>query len=239
MRSSFSTCLLAIALYATTPFIAFAAEVPPPMISVTGEANVSVTPDLAEVNGGVTTQAKTAREASDNNNKAMAAVLAALKGAGIAEADVRTSRLSLQPQVSPMRSGTDTPTIIGYHASNSVTVRVRDIAKVANTVDALLAAGANEIGGVSFLISSASKWLDDARPKAIADARRKAEIYAKAAGVSLGAPLSISEESSNGPMAPRAFKAGMANAAPTPIAAGDEMLSVTVSVSYEIKPATP
>src|SRR5262249_10243859 len=163
---------------------------------------------------GVTTQAKTARDASDNNNKAMAAVLAALKGAGIADADIRTSRLSLQPQFSPVRSGADAPTIIGYHASNTVTVRVRDIAKVADTIDALLAAGANEIGGVNFLVSNASKWLDEARPKAIADARRKAEIYAKAAGVSLGAPLSISEESGVGPIAPRGFATGMAAAAP-------------------------
>ncbi len=239
MRSNLQAYIVAVALSAVTPFATRAADVPPPMISVTGEAKVSVAPDLAEVNGGVTTQAKTAREASDSNNKAMAAVLAALKSTGIADADVRTSRLSLQPQVSPMRSGADMPTIVGYRASNSVTVRVRDIARVAETVDALLAAGANEIGGVNFMISNASKWLDEARPKAIADARRKAEIYAKAAGVSVGAPLSISEEGSSGPIAPRGFVQGMAAAAPTPIAAGDETLTITISVAYEIKPATP
>jgi uncharacterized protein len=233
------TLVVAAAVAIALPLAARAADTLPPTISVTGEAKVSVAPDLAEVNGGVTTQAKTAREASDSNNKAMAAVLAALKGAGIADADVRTSRLSLQPQVSPMRSGADMPTIVGYRASNSVTVRVRDIARVAETVDALLAAGANEIGGVNFLVSNASKWLDEARPKAIADARRKAEIYAKAAGVSVGAPLSISEEGSNGPIAPRGFVQGIAAAAATPIAAGDETLTITVSVSYEIKPATP
>jgi hypothetical protein len=233
------TLAVAAAVAVAIPLPTRAADAPPPMISVTGEAKVSVAPDLAEVNGGVTTQAKTAREASDGNNKAMAAVLAALKGAGIADADVRTSRLSLQPQISPMRSGADTPTIVGYRASNSVTVRVRDIAKVAGTVDALLAAGANEIGGVNFLISNASKWLDEARPKAIADARRKAEIYAKAAGVSVGAPINISEESAVGPIAPRGFSQGMAAAAPTPIAAGDETLTITISMSYEIKPAAP
>ena len=222
-----------------TPLAARAADTPPPTISVTGEASVSVAPDLAEVDGGVTTQAKTAREASEANNKAMAAVLAALKGAGIAEADIRTSRLSLQPQVSPMRAGADTPTIVGYRASNRVTIRVHDIGKVAETFDALLAAGANDIGGINFLVSNASKWLDEARPKAIADARRKAEIYAKAAGVSVGAPFSISEEGSTGPIAPRGFVAGHAAAAATPIAAGDETLTVTVSVAYEIKPATP
>src|SRR4029077_472776 len=123
-------------LSATTPFAARAADAPPPMISVTGEAKVSVTPDLAEVNGGVTTQDKTAREGSDSNNKAMAAVLAALKGAGIAEADVRTSRLSLQPQVVAARVSSDTPpAIVGYRASNRVTIRVHDMGKVASTLD--------------------------------------------------------------------------------------------------------
>ncbi len=230
----------AAALSVATPLAARAADVPPPTISVTGEATVSVAPDLAEVDGGVTTQAKTARDASDGTNKAMAAVLAALKGAGIAEADIRTSRLSLQPQLAPARAGDTPPTIVGYRASNRVAVRVHDITKVASTLDTLLAAGANDIGGVNFMISNASKWLDEARPKAIADARRKAEIYAKAAGVSIGAPLSISEESSRGPIVQRTFAAApMAAAAPTPIAAGEETLTVTVGVSYEIKPATP
>jgi uncharacterized protein YggE len=232
-------CIVAATLSATTPMAAHAADVPPPTIAVTGEATVSVTPDLAEVDGGVTTQAKTARDASDGTNRAMAAVLAALKGAGIAEADIRTSRLSLQPQVAPARAGDAPPAIVGYRASNRVTVRVHDITKVASTLDTLLASGANDIGGVNFTVTNASRWLDEARPKAIADARRKAEIYAKAAGVTIGSPLSISEGSSVGPIAPRGFAAAPMAAAPTPIAAGDETLTVTVSVSYEIKPATP
>jgi uncharacterized protein len=229
--------VVAVALAAAMPLPTHAADAPPPNISVTGEASVSVPPDLAEVDGGVTTQAKTAREASDANNKSMAAVLAALKGAGIAEPDIRTSRLSLQPQMAPTRTSPDAPpAIVGYRASNRVTIRVHDMTKVANTIDTLLAAGANDIGGVDFMVSNASKWLDEARPKAIADARRKAEIYAKAAGVAIGAPLSISEGSSSGPIAPKMFRAGIA---PTPIAAGDETLTITVSVAYEIKPATP
>ena len=232
--------IAAAALMVAAPVATRAADVPPPAISVTGESTVSIAPDLAEVEGGVTTQAKTAREASDGTNKAMAAVLAALKGAGIADADIRTSRLSLQPQMAPARAGDTPPAIVGYRASNHVAVRVHDITKVASTLDALLAAGANDIGGVNFMISNASKWLDEARPKAIADARRKAEIYAKAAGVTLGAPLSISEESASGPIMQRSFAAApMMAAAPTPIAAGDQTLTVRISVSYEIKPATP
>ena len=168
------------------------------MISVTGEATVSVPPDLAQIDGGVTSEAKTAREASDANNAAMGKVLLALKGAGIDEKDIQTSRLSLQPQNAPNRTGP--PPIVGYRASNRVTIRLRDVTKVASVIDTLVGAGANDIGGINFMVSQASKLLDEAREQAIADARRKAEIYAKAAGVTLGAPLSISEEGAPGPM---------------------------------------
>jgi uncharacterized protein YggE len=206
--------------------------VPPASISVSGEATVSVPPDLALVDGGVTSDAKTAREASDTNNAAMGKLMQALKGAGIEAKDIQTSRLSLQPQSAPNRSGPSA--IVGYRASNRVTIRVRDVTKVANVIDTLVAAGANDIGGISFMVSQASKLLDEAREQAVADARRKAEIYAKAAGVTLGAPLSISEEGPPGAM-PFRRMAGMAAAAP--VAQGEETLHVTVGVSWAIKPA--
>ena len=204
----------------------------PSAISVTGEATVSVPPDQAQVDAGVTSDAKTAREASDANNAAMGKVLLALKGAGIEQKDYQTSRLALQPQYPANRSGTSP--IVGYRASNRVTIRVRDVTKIANVIDTLVGAGANDIGGINFLVSQASKLLDDARTQAVADARRKAEIYAKAAGVTLGAPLSISEEGT----APRpVFRAKMAaEMAAAPVAQGEETLSVTVNVSWAIKP---
>jgi len=222
--------ILAAAIAAGTLLAApaLAQIVPPAAISVSGEATVSVPPDLALVEGGVTSEAKTAREASDANNAAMGKVLQALKGAGIEAKDVQTSRLSLQPQSAPNRSGP--PAIVGYRASNRVTIRVRDVTKVANVIDTLVAAGANDIGGINFMVSQASKLLDEAREQAVADARRKAEIYAKAA-----APLSISEEGSPGPMPFRKMAAGMAAAAP--VAQGEETLQVTVSVSWAIKQA--
>jgi uncharacterized protein YggE len=208
----------------------------PAMISVTGEATMSAPPDLAQIDGGVTSEAKTAREASDANNNAMGKVLLALKGAGIEEKDFQTSRLSLQPESAPNRGGGGPATIVGYRASNRVTVKLRDVSKLANVIDAMVGAGANDIGGISFRVSNASKLLDDAREQAIADARRKAEIYAKAAGVTLGAPLSIAEENNVAPVPYRRMAAGMAVAA-TPIAQGEETLQVTVSVSWAIKPA--
>src|ERR1700716_4076552 len=211
---------------------ALAQVIPPAAISVTGEATVSVPPDLAEIDGGVTSEAKTAREASEANNAAMGKVLQALKGAGIEEKDIQTARLSLHPQSAPNRSGPSA--IAGYRASNRVTIRVRDVTKVANVIDTLVGAGANEIGGIHFVVSQASKLLDEAREKAVGDARRKAEIYAKAAGVTLGEPLGISEEgSAPGPLFRGKVAAPMAITAP--VAPGEETLSVTVSVSWAIK----
>jgi hypothetical protein len=225
---------LAVAIAAGTLLAApaRAQSVAPATISVTGEATVSVPPDQAEINGGVTTEAKTAHEASDANNVAMGKVLLGLKGVSIAEKDIQTSQLSLQPQNAPNHAGP--PLIIGYRATNRVTIRVRDVTKVANVIDMLVGAGANDIGGISFIVSTASKLLDDAREQAMADARRKAEIYAKAAGVTLGSPLSISEEGSPGPMPFRKMVGGMAASAP--VAQGEETLAVTVNVTWAIKP---
>ena len=226
---------LAAAVVTATWFAApaLAQTVPPPAISVTGEATVSVAPDQAQIDGGVTSDAKTAREASDANNAAMGKVLLALKGAGIDEKDFQTSRLSLQPQYAPNRSGPSP--IVGYRAANRVTIRVRDVTKVASVIDVLVGAGANDIGGINFTVSQPSKHLDEAREKAVADARRKAEIFARAAGVTLGEPLSISEEGAPTPM----FRGKMAApmAAGAQVAPGEETLSVSVGVTWVIKAA--
>jgi uncharacterized protein len=208
--------------------------IPPSTISVSGEAQVSVPPDLAEIDGGVTSEAKTAREASDENNAAMGKVLLALKGAGIAEKDFQTSRLSLQPQYAN-QSKPGPNVVVGYRASNRVSIQLHDVSKVASVIDTLVGAGANEIGGINFTVSEASKLLDDARTRAIADARRKAEIYAKAAGVTLGAPVSISE--SGGGAMPMRFRKMETAMAAAPVAQGEETLQVSVSVSWSIKPA--
>ena len=224
------TALVAGALF-TAP--ALAESDFPSSISVSGEATISAPPDQAEIVAGTTTDAKTAREAGEANATAMTKVLAALKGAGIEDKDIQTSRLSLLPLYAANRSP---PIVTGYRANNQATVRLRDITKVASTIDALVAAGVTDIGGINFTVSNASKLLDDARARAIADARRKAEIYAKAAGVTLGAPLSISE---NGVAPAPVFQAKMAAApmAGTPIAPGQETLSVTVHGSWAIKQA--
>jgi uncharacterized protein YggE len=198
------------------------------LVTVTGEATVAVAPDTAVIRVGVTSTAKTAREASDANGKQMTTVLAAIKDAGIAARDIQTSRLSLQPQYDPNRSGT--ARLLGFQATNQITVNIRDIDKLAGIIDQAIAAGANEMSGLEFVVSEQSKLLDQARDDAIADARRKAERYAKAAGVKLGAVTSISEEGSSPP--PRLMQAMRAGAAP--VAPGEQTLRAVVSVSYEI-----
>jgi uncharacterized protein YggE len=230
-------CLHAlVAIFAASTLFAAPARAEadqPSFISVTGEAHISVPPDLAQIDAGVTSEAKTAREASDANNAAMGKVLLALKGAGIDEKDYQTSRLSLQPQMSLPKPGMPS-TVTGYRASNRVMIRLRDVTKVAGVIDTLVGAGANDLGGINFMVSQASKLLDDAREQAVADARRKAEIYAKAAGVTLGAPLGISESGAAQPI----FRAGKMAApmAAAPVALGEETLSVSVGVTWAIKP---
>lgn len=230
------TLAIALAACALSTFPATAQTRTSQTISVTGEATVMATPDVATIDGGVISDAKTAREASEATSKAMAAVLTALKGSGIADNDIRTARISLQPQSATrgqMQQGA--PQITGYRASNRVTVRMRDVAKIASTIDTLVGAGANDIGGIDFSVTKESELLDEARTRAIADARRKADIYAKAAGVTLGPAASISEDGASPPM-PMQMRTFKASAAATPVSPGEEPLRVQVNVSFEIRP---
>lgn len=230
MKAIASALAIVVAVVAPPAF----AQIATPAISVSGEASVAAAPDLAILDAGVTSDARTAREASDFNNAAMGKVLLALKNAGIPERDVQTQRLSLQPQYSEQRNAAS-PTITSYRASNRVAVKLRDMTLVATTLDLLVGAGANEIGGVDFSVAQPSKLLDDARTQAVADARRKAEILAKAAGVELGAALIVSEDSSPPVFARKAFRA--ASASPAAVAPGEETLRVIVSVKWAIKQA--
>jgi uncharacterized protein YggE len=200
------------------------------LVTVTGEATIAVAPDSAMIRIGVSSQDKTAREASDANAKQMTAVLAAIKSNNIAERDIQTSRLSLQPQYDPNKSGT--ARLTGFQATNQVTVRIRDIGNLAAVLDSAISAGANEMSGIEFIVSEQSKLLDRARDDAIADAHRKAELYAKAAGSRLGHVVAISEEGSAPP--PRPMQALRAGA--VPISPGEQTLRAAVTVSYELAP---
>ncbi len=146
-----------------------------PNVTVSGEASTSVQPDLAEIRAGVTNQAKTAREAAEVNARMMTAVLSAAKEAGVEPKNIQTARISVQPLFSrPQQDGrNEPPRISGYQASNNVTLRLRDIAKIGDALDRLIAAGANTVHGVDFQVSESSKLLDTVRAAAVADARRR------------------------------------------------------------------
>ncbi len=208
----------------------------PRTISVNGTGEVKSKPDMAVINSGVVSEAPTARDALAKNNAAMAAVIDALKKAGIAELDIQTSNFSVSPQYPPSRPNQhEAPHIAGYQVSNQVTVRVKNLAKLGAILDTLVQVGANQINGISFDIDQPKPLQNEARKLAVADARAKADLYAAAAHVSLGRVLQISE--SGGFAAPRQAW-GLADrmaSAEVPIAAGQETLSANVSIVYEIQ----
>jgi uncharacterized protein YggE len=219
-------------LVSTIPARAQTHEMPRPQITVPGEATLAVAPDLARLRAGVISEGKTAREASDTNKKTMAAVMAAITGAGIAEKDVQTSRYSIQPIYDQTRPPPGNFKV--FQASNNVIIKIRDLDKISDVIDRTVAAGANSMGGVEFLVADPSKLLDTARAEAVADAKRKAEILAQAAGARLGPALTITstEQSSGYQPAPMYMRA--AQAGETPVSAGEMTLRAAVTVSFEL-----
>ena len=206
--------------------------VPEARIIVIGEGSVSAAPDHARISSGVTSRAKTAKEASDANAKAMAAVLAALQSAGIDQKDIQTSRFSVQPVYTSPEPNME-QRLTGFSVSNQVSVTIRQIDKVGDILDRLVTAGATDAGNVEFLHTDSSKTLDKAREAAMADARRKAELYAHAAGLTLGSVAWVTEDSSAPLFAAKvAMRAAMPGAAP--IATGEDTLQVRITVGYEI-----
>lgn len=212
------------------------AQEPKPMpearIVVTGEGSVHAAPNYARITSGVTTRAKTAKEAADANAKLMAAIMAALSGAGIEQKDIQTSRFSIQPVYASAAPNMEQK-LVGFGVSNQVNVTVRQIDKVGDLLDRLVTAGATDAGNVEFLHADTTTTLDQARQAAMADARRKAELYARAAGLSLGSVAWITEDASYAPPMPRMALRAAAPVA-TPIAAGEDTLRVQITVGYDI-----
>jgi uncharacterized protein YggE len=207
-----------------------AAQAAANLVTVTGQATISVAPDTVVIRVGVTNRAKTAKAASDANAKRMTAVIAAIEATGVAARDVQTSRLSLQPQYEPNKGGT--AHLLGFQVTNRITIKVHDVGRLPAVLDRAIAAGANEMSGIEFKVSDQSKLLDQARDDAIADARRKAALYAKAAGAKLGRVVSITEEGV--PSQPRPLSAMRAGA--VPVAPGELTLRARVLVSYKLEP---
>src|SRR5215471_13380233 len=234
---SFSTAFLAAAAVFVPTVQAPAQQTQSPPIGhviVIGEGSVSVTPDYAQIGSGVTTRAKSVKEAMDANSRSMAAVIKALRDSGVAQSDIQTSRFLVQPVYAPQEPRTESK-LVGYSVSNRVRVKIRQIDQVGEILDRLVTAGATDIGNVEFLVSEPSTALDHAREAAIADARRKAEVYAQAAGIQLGRVEWISEVSGFAPPVPmRSPEASAATAASVPVMSGEDTLPVMVTVGFDI-----
>jgi uncharacterized protein len=205
---------------------------PDARIIVIGEGSVSAAPDYARITSGVTARAKTAKEASDADAKAMAAILAALQSAGIEQKDIQTSHFSVQPVYTSPGPNME-PRLSGFSVSNQVSVTIRQIDKVGDILDRLVTAGATDAGSVQFLHADPSKALDRAREAAMADARRKAELYARAAGLTLGSVAWVTEDSPASAFAPKVAMHAVLPGS-VPIATGEDTLQVRITVGFEI-----
>lgn len=200
-------------------------------ISVSASGTVSAEPNVAYISTGVVTEGDTAKDALARNNTAMTKVIDGLKSAGIAAKDIQTTTLHVEPRYTPGRDGRPS-TVNGYRVINQVRLTVRDVKRLGDLLDTAIVLGANQVNSISFDVEDAEKLKDEARKQAVANARRRAELYAAAAGVQLGNVLSISESVSEGRPMPAA-RATMVAA--TPIEAGSHTLVVEVHVSYAIR----
>lgn len=206
-----------------------AAMAPIRTITVSGHGVSNLAPDAATLNLGVSAEAPTAAEALKKNAEAMTAVIEALKTLGFGVTDIQTNGLGLSPVYSYENN---TQTLQRYQATNGVTLRVKDIARIGEVLDLVVAKGANQVNGLSFDVSDKAAALNDARARAIEDAKAKADMMAKAVGASVGKVVNVSEGWSGGDR-PVAMQSARADAA-TPIAPGEIGVEATVSITYEL-----
>ncbi|WP_394999107.1 SIMPL domain-containing protein [Sphingomonas sp.] len=201
-------------------------------ISATGEA--TRVPDIAIISAGVTTQAATATDALGQNATRMERVRAALKRAGVADRDIQTASISLQPQYKYVEN--QAPILTGYQASNQLSVKFRDIRASGKILDALVGEGANQINGPNLTIDHPEAALDEARGKAIATGRARADLYARALGMRVIRVISVSESGgySSPPPQPMMARAQMAEDK-TSIDPGEQQLQISVAMAFELQ----
>jgi uncharacterized protein YggE len=201
-------------------------------ITVSASGKVTIVPDVARINLGVTVSKPTVKAARQAGAQAMTDIIAAIKAQGVADADIQTTNLSLYPQY-----GSTTPTrVIGYQISEQLQVTVRDLDKAGDVVDVAVAKGATDVNGISFEIADPVKAQNDARAAAVEAARTSAQAMAAAGNVSLGAVVSITDAT---PVSPifygyGAVKGGAVPDAATPVQPGTQDLSAMVTVVFEI-----
>lgn len=235
---SVSKFLAAAAMFAALPAGAQQTLQLAPMattLSVSAEGRSLRAPDVVDLSGGVVTTAATAAQAMAANATRMSAVVAAVRKAGVAERDIQTAGLNLQPQYK--YADNQPPLLTGYQASNTVSLRLRKLDQAGKLIDTLVGVGANTISGPNFRVDAADAALDEARTQAVATARSRADLYARAAGLKVKRILTISE---SGGEQPRPMPMMMARsmkmeAADTPVVPGEVALSITVNVTFELE----
>ena len=241
--------------FALAVLVAFAAAMPalaqpepphppgprPATFVLSGEGSATAAPDIAVLTSGVVSQGDTARAALDTNTAAMQKLIASLKDAGIEPKDIQTSGFSIQPRYvySQRNDGQqEPPRIVGYEVRNNITGTVRDLSKLGAILDSAVTEGSNQISGLAFDVSNKTALLNEARKRAFADAKAKAELYAEAAGLKLGRLRDLSEQAGAFPP-PRPMMRMEAAAAPkadVPIEQGEQELQVNITATWEIAP---
>lgn len=206
----------------------------PRTLSIGGTGRVDLAPDMAMVRIGVTHQGEVAAEALRLTSDAVAAMLARLQELGVAARDMQTAGLSLTPVWRDRRSGEEQLQPWGFEASNIVSLRLRDLDALGTVLDALVSDGANRLDGVSFGLQDPESAMDEARRLAVADARRKAALFAEAAGVTLGPVLSLSETGGGVPRPQMMEMAAMRSDA-VPIAAGEVGIAASVQMVFALE----
>jgi uncharacterized protein YggE len=201
-------------------------------VSVSASGSVSAVPDMAFISAGVLTEADTARDALSRNNATMAKLIDGLKAAGIAAKDIQTNAMNVAPRYVQPREGRPA-TVSGYSVTNQVRITVRDIRKLGDILDQAIALGANQMHGIGFDVSNAETLKDEARKLAMQNARRRAELYATAAGAQLGPVLRIAEDVAEArPMPGARARVAMTS---VPVEAGSQALEVEVHVTYALR----
>lgn len=207
----------------------------PRILTVSGEGDVKTVPDEAVLSAGVVSEAPSADAALAANRQAMTAVFAELKREGIPDRAIATSEFSVNAEYSSNQNGNVPQHITGYRVDNTVTVTLDDLSKVGAAIDALVASGANSMGGVSFVVKDSKPLLRQARQDAVKDAIARAETYASAAGLKLGRVLSLGEGGENPGPRPLMHEMVMVTAARTPISPGETNITADVTITYEIQ----
>lgn len=204
-------------------------------LSVNGTGTVTVTPDVARLELGIEVTAKTVAQARSSAAEAMDEVMASLNANGVEEGDVKTRFFNIYPQYNYRNEAA--PEITGFIVNNQVTVTVRDLDTVSDVLDDAIDAGGDfvRVNGISFTVDDPEQFLDEAREKAVANAREHAETLASAAGVSVGDVRSISESSGGYyPPEPRFALDSAASGGSTSISPGEQDLTISVFVIFEI-----